>query len=83
MKDIVKVFCQEIIDCLVKYGGLDEPVAREMVLSSKVCEVHTEMQENLLFHETSYYWAMTLLYQDNPDWYQDPKLWPPPKEFLD
>jgi len=83
MNDILGVFCQEIVECLVKYGSLDESVAKEMVSGSKICEVNSEMQENLLFHETPYYWAMTLLYPDNPYWYQDSKLWPPPKEYLD
>lgn len=83
MNSIVKVFSQEIVECLIKYGGLDESIATEMVVSSKICEVTSEMQENLLFHETPYYWAMTLLHSDNRYWYQDSKLWPPPKEYLD
>jgi hypothetical protein len=36
----------------------------------------------ILFHETAYYWAMWLLH-DNPLWYLDPALWPPPKEYYE
>jgi hypothetical protein len=80
----VQDFCQEIVDCLIEYGKVEEAVARHLVDASKVCECVTDLDKDLLFHETPYYWAMRLLHSsNNPEWYQDSKLWPPPQEYLD
>lgn len=76
-------FCEEIVSCLVKYGGLQEPEARDLLLSSKICVVDSEMDIDLLFHESPYYWAMRILHSENPQWHQDPSLWPPPMEYLE
>ncbi len=77
-------FCEEIVSCIVKYGKREEDVAKQLVDKSKVCECNTELKKALLFHETPYYWAMWILYEkSNPEWHQDPNLWPPPKEYLD
>lgn len=83
MNDALKVFCEDIIACLIKYGALEETAARELVQSSQICIVTSEMEIDLLFHETPYYWAMTILHSNDPQWHQNPKLWPPPQEYLD
>lgn len=77
-------YCNKIVQCLVRYGGLEEVEAQRLVHESEICEPKTEMARNMLFHELAYYWAMELLYaSDNPYWWKDPALWPPPKECYD
>jgi len=82
LTDILERFCQEIIECLIKYGDLGEDQAKKLVSDSKICETSGEKELELLLHEPPYYWAMTILHSDNPEWYRNPKLWPPPKEHL-
>ena len=73
---------REISLCLVRYGGLSEAEARQKVATDHLFEVKNETQLMLIFHEYPYYWAMMMLYgQNNPLWYQDPKLWPPPDDY--
>jgi hypothetical protein len=84
MDDELKEFCEEIVTCLVKYGKVKKEVARHLVDKSKVCECETELEKDLLFHETPYYWAMRLLDSpSNPEWYLDSNLWPHPQDYLD
>lgn len=82
-KDL-KYFCDQIVSCLVQYGGISLEEARHLLESKRLCDADTAYQQMLLFHEPPYYWAMELLYADkNPQWHLDPKLWPPPQEYLD
>jgi len=81
-KDL-KEFVIDLIACLVKYGGLSEIDARQKLTETNLLKIEREGQRDALFHEYPYYWAMHLLYsKERPEWYQDPKLWPPPKEYL-
>ena len=78
----LRVFRDELVGCLVRYGGLTEPAARSRVDDSRMCEVACEIDRALLLHETPYYWAMSLLYaRTNPRWFDDRALWPPPDEY--
>lgn len=73
---------QEISQCLVRYGGLSEMEANQIVERNNLFEVKNDTQLFLIFHEEPYYWAMMMLHtQQNPLWYQDPTLWPPPADY--
>jgi hypothetical protein len=78
----IQDYCELIIQCLIRYGGLEDAEARRLVDDSKICEVKNDVDRLTLFHEVAYYWAMWLLHgKDNKDWYLDPTLWPPPEEY--
>lgn len=84
MDDKLEKYCKRIVMCLVHYGGLEETEAWQLLNESKICEVRSEMDRDMLFHELAYYWAMMLLYAErNPKWYLDSALWPPPEEYYD
>ncbi len=81
-------FYEEIVLCLIIYSHLTEKAARTRLTRSGLCSAeqnNTEMARMLLFHETPYYWAMSLLYsRSKPYWWNDiPGLWPPPEEIED
>ncbi len=83
MKDLLAEYRKGIIDCLTKYGGLTESSARELLDNSKLLSDVTK-DDDMLFHEYPYFWAMNLLYsKTDPNWFQDPKLWPPPAEYFE
>lgn len=80
----LQAYYNDVIWCLVHYGGLEETVARQLVDESHLLEVKDEMDRALLFHELPYYWAISILYmRKNPEWHKDPTLWPPPDEAWD
>jgi hypothetical protein len=79
-------YCNGIVYCLIRYGGLEEEEARRLVDESKLCQPQTEMDRKMLFHELHYYWAMHLLYgRDDPDnyWFRNSDLWPPPDDYYE
>jgi hypothetical protein len=81
-----EIFYKEIIECLVLYGNLGEEEAKTLLVSSSIYQQLLDEDSNIgiLDHETPYYWAMHILFsKENPDWYQDRNLWPPPKKYLD
>jgi hypothetical protein len=73
-------YIEAVVACLMKYGGLNEPDAREVIEKYPIIFIpQTETDRLLLFHEEPYYWAMSTIYgKSNPQWYNDAKLWPPP-----
>lgn len=78
----VEDYCELIVQCLIRYGGVKEGDARRLLQESRICEVETEADRKWLFHEFAYYWAMLLLHaKENPKWHRDPKLWPPPEGY--
>ncbi len=81
----LQAYYDEIVLCLIKYSDISQIEAQQIIAESKLfSRLNTEGRRNLLFHETPYYWAMHLLYgEKDPQWFQDPKLWPPPAEYLD
>ena len=76
------LFFEEISLCLIKYGNLDPISARKIIENSTLSNLGENHEDNLLFHESPYYWAMFLL-NDNLDhyWYKNPLLWPPPDDY--
>jgi len=80
-------YCEEVVNCIVKYGNKPEAAAVELVnLFWKDKKEFFELDFRL--HEDPYYWAMCIIHDrsigDNrPHWEKDPALSPPPKEFLD
>jgi len=78
------LFFEEIVCCLVKYGKLEQLSARNILENSTLFNLGENYEDDLLFHESPYYWAMFLLY-DNVDhyWYKNPLLWPPPDDYLE
>ena len=83
----MKKFFEEIIRCLVEYGNLDYEVAKNKLYTAGVYD-EAEDSENVelnpvVGHETPYFWAMHILYgENNSDWADDPKLWPPPEKEM-
>lgn len=72
-----------IIECLVKYGQLSEIEAKSLLEQSKLFDGVGEDDDSIIYHEYPYFWAMNLMYREtNPTWWSDPKLWPPPDEYL-
>ena len=84
--DELEQYHSEIVDCLIVYGRLERAEAERLLEKSKLLEgvLDSELRFfTMLRHEYAYYWAMELLYaRSNPKWHDDPKLWPPPKEYL-
>jgi len=75
------LWCQDIVDCLVKYAGEAREEAEQFVRASYIIEFLNE-DVHYVFRDKPYYWAMTLLYgRANPQWYQDKTLWPPPNDY--
>ena len=84
--EVLKDFCEDIVRCMVVYGGWDEERAQRRLDESGLCAPEnnrTEMARAVFFHDLPYFWAMGLIYaHDNPQWFNDPELglWPPPEE---
>lgn len=73
---------EEVIQCLVRYGGMGAEEARRLASDSGLLEVADEVDRYLLFHEYPYYWAMSILYGGvKSEWHLDPSLWPPPTDY--
>jgi hypothetical protein len=86
----LQVFCDDIVACLIFFGGLEEHAARALLETSGICaldELATMDNEDrlMMMHEIPYYWAMSLLHaRKDPQWFNNiPGLWPPPKMYLD
>jgi hypothetical protein len=83
---MVQEECEEIIECLMVYGGLEESAARTLLAESEICapeRLATQMARLMLMHELPYYWAISLLYKEQDYWWNTiPGLWPPPDEYL-
>lgn len=75
-------FSDDILYCLVTFGGLQEEAARKLIDGSHLFEDVDELGQNLLFHELPYYWAMNLLHGKASKWYLDSQLWPPPDAYI-
>ncbi len=79
-------YCVEVVQCLVLYCNKSEEEAIELV--NKDWKDDGPFDENdYRLHEEPYYWAMCICHDrvlgDNrPDWFRDPALWPPPKEYF-
>ncbi|MCC6603508.1 MAG: hypothetical protein IT327_09880 [Anaerolineae bacterium] len=78
----LQVYFNEIKQLLMEHGNLDESKAERLIDESGIfADLVTENDLLYLFHEEPYYWAMEILHAPiNPEWYQDPNLWPPPRE---
>lgn len=74
-------WCQDIVNCLVRYAGKTQEEAERIVVSSYISKFLDE-DPDYIFREIPYYWAMELLYgRGNALWYKDEKLWPPPSDY--
>lgn len=70
----------EIVKFLIKYGNMQNDEAHQKIIQSKLFDdLDRENAALYILHEEPYYWAMTMI-QDDPEWFRDPKLWPPPRE---
>jgi len=80
MDDKLQKYRNDIIQCLIRYGGLSEEEACQRLDESKLLKFEDEDEQELFYHEVPYYWAIGLLHgRNNPKWRLDPALWPPPK----
>lgn len=80
-------YCCEVVDCLVNYCGKTQEESLYLVNFFWRDEPVFD-EDDLRLHEYPYYWAMGIAHHwvlgDNqPEWYHDPQLWPPPREYLD
>ncbi len=77
-------FYNGIVFCLMRYAKLAEEQARHLIDESSLFRhVETDVEKSTLFHESPYFWAMHLVHsKQNPEWYQDPTLWPPPEDYI-
>lgn len=80
--DETRRFCARVEEALVTFCGYDVGTARELILSfwQKYDDI---ADDELLFREPPYYYAMCIAHHavlgDNqPLWYLDRRLWPPP-----
>jgi hypothetical protein len=75
------LWCQDIVNCLVRYAGRTQKEAEQLVASSYIPEFLNEHVGDV-FREIPYYWAMVLLHgRSNQQWYKDKNLWPPPSDY--
>lgn len=83
--DELRELHDEIVWCLVRYGGLREAEAQRRVADDKLLHPEDNMDRMLLFHEEAYYWAMTMLYGKTHGywWSTIPGSWPPPQDYYD
>ena len=65
-------FCEEIVECLVRFGSLSTSEAVSL-LNSHWADWPLDVND-LRLHENPYYWAMCILYagEGGYDWTQDP-----------
>lgn len=80
-------YCREVVDCLMTYCGKTKEEALNLVNIIWEDEVVFD-EDDLRLHEFPYYWAMCMIHHhilgdNNPEWYHDLRLWPPPKEYLE
>lgn len=81
MDEELHEFCKEIVRYLVRYGNLDEADAWSRVQEARLCEAESEIDRIVILHEEPYYWAMSILHgRNDPYWWQNPELWPPPED---
>ena len=75
-------YYEQIVQCLVVYGHLNEEDARQRIDSSRIFNFDQSDPDevDLFTHEVPYYYAMSLLH-GNRDWIYDRKLWPPPRDY--
>jgi hypothetical protein len=77
-------YYDDIVHCLIYYGGLSEAAARQRLDASNLFAFENEVERAFFFHEEPYYYAMGLLHgRTNPWWHLDSALWPPPQSYRD
>jgi hypothetical protein len=87
-EELLSLFCNEIVRCMVKYGQITEQEAQWRLDKSRLCatnETEREGYRSMLFHDPPYFWAMHILHsKQNPQWFNDPglHLWPPPEDWV-
>ncbi len=82
MGNLIELYHEEIVECLIRYGHMTKDNA-EVVLERSGLLANIG-EDSVVFHETPYFWAMHLIYgSEKPRWFDDPKLWPPPQDYID
>ena len=76
-----RALCSEIKNILVEVCGKTEEEAVGLI--GKFWKNRDDLDDDpLVYEELPYYYAMSIIYgADNPRWYKDPNLWPPPKKW--
>jgi len=77
-------YCTEVVECLVRFGGVSEQDAIAFVNSYWSAEPEFT-EEDFRLHEDPYYWAMWILYpfKHGYDWTQDPSRQNAPADLLE
>ena len=85
MDEELKELYDDIIWSLNRYGSLSQEEAQHRLEESGLFDnIRMEAGRAALVHETGYYWAMSILYAKNdPQWFQNPELWPPPNDYYE
>ncbi len=82
MSNLKELYHREIVRCLVRYGHMSE--ADGEVLLERSGLLANIDEDDILFHESPYFWAMNLIYgTEEPRWFDDRKLWPPSQDYID
>jgi hypothetical protein len=79
-------YCCEVVNCLMTYCKKSQEEALGLVNAYWYEKIIFD-EEDCRLHEYPYYWAMCMTDhyiqgEIRRDWWHDPKLWPPPKEYL-
>ncbi len=76
-----KNYRAEVVDCLTRYGGLDDATARQKVSE---LELPVERERWVPCQPLPYVRAMELLHgHERPGWREDGALWPPPGDYFE
>ncbi len=82
MSSLREQYHEEIVECLVRYGHMSEDEAEALL--ERWGLLANVKEDSVVFHEYPYFWAMNLMHgSEEPEWFRDPKLWPPPQDYLD
>lgn len=88
-EDDFRDYCEKVVWCLMRFGGLDEAEARRRLHERGICDPKTHedpLDRGVIMEEWAYYWAMEILHAErDPQWFNDRELalWPPPAEYFE
>ncbi len=81
MSNLKEQYHEEIVECLVRYGHTSEDEAEALL--ERWGLLANVKEDSVVFHESPYFWAMDILYGAESRWFDDPRLWPLPQDYID
>jgi len=82
-----QIFAEEVATCIARFGATTVEQGIRLVNEFFAYAGWAELDEdNVILHDGPYYLAQSILHHpifgDNrPKWWEDPKFWPPPKDY--